>query len=53
MFLCKTCTFYLYCLVLYTHFCVVSSEYIENALYFSILPTEHHKKKKAFYFSAT
>lgn len=48
MFLCTTCKFYLYCLVLYTHFSVVGSEYIENALYFSILLTERHKKTGIF-----
>lgn len=50
MFPCKVCKFYLYCLVLYTHFSVVSSEYIENALYFSILLAEDHKNR---YFNAT
>lgn len=48
MFLCKTCKFYLYCLGLYTHLSVVSSEYIENALYFSILLAERHKQTYIF-----
>lgn len=34
---CKTCTFlFILLLSFYTHYSVVSSEYIENALYFSI-----------------
>lgn len=48
MFLCKTCKFYLYRLVLYTHILSSGSEYIENALYFSILLAELHKETGIF-----
>lgn len=34
---------FIYTVSFCTHFSVVSSEYIENALYFSILLAEHHK----------